>query len=927
MATAADQEHALLLAARSVNPLRLQHLLEDQYRRFYDSAFALADPLLAEERRALMLESGLSTDLMLEPVPGYRSSDLFFAALADELGLGGDVAEFIAPLLNGNELYLHQAEAVRGYVGGQNVVVTAGTGSGKTEAFLIPLLIHLVRESRAWQGSGAQARPWWDQGAKHIPVRQGETGRPVGMRGLILYPMNALVEDQMVRLRRILDSAQQIVWLDRERRGHRFYFGRYTGQTPHLERELRSVMRQINYRAREAERLGPEYRAYAPRALGAELVTRPDMQSHPPDVLITNYSMLNVMLNRPCEAAIFDQTAAYLERDEAVFHLVVDELHSYKGTAGTEVAMLLRRLLYRLGLSAGSPKLHVLAASASLGEDGEEARSYLEEFFAVPRSSFRLLQSEIRDFGPRLDPALDDQIAESLRELGETVLAAGEEEDLPTCLVGDPASFAREHGLSRRLLAASANTDGEVLARRSKELARQVRPDASATDAEHTLAGLLTVLARVPEPADGDEDLRLPIRAHLFFRTVPGWWACARADCPAVDERFRDPGRPRTVGKLYVEPRIRCDCGARCLDLWACQTCGDHLLGGYASPDSAGGLYLLPELPDLESVPDYSFTERTFECYRVFWPKPPGESKPMHESWNSSPAALRWVRAHLTHPDGRVEADGGPDGNGWLFTMRMGDNTKHKATALSDVPATPTRCPNCGDNREVIQLGTGEQARTLQVTSRERMRSSIGRARATHDRVSQILAEHLLRAMYADGESQRLVVFSDSRQDAARLNASLDVSHHLDSVRQLVVRFLERSRERADDLRFFKRFLDDPVGNEQAREQALEVLERSEAAKALRSARDPIATAAERERAAELEQQELAGVAPIVAVRDYVFNELLRVGRNPAGPSSPLKDEWSDLFDWEHSPARQVQPGDERVAELRDGVLRQVGTR
>ena len=215
--------------------------------------------------------------------------------------------------------------------------------------------------------------------------------------------------------------------------------------------------------------------------------------------------------------------------------------------------------------------------------------------------------------------------------------------------------------------------------------------------------------------------------------------------------------------------------------------------------------------------------------------------------------------------------------------MGIGSNTKpeHKDVSLSDVPAIPTRCPNCGDDREVPRLGTGERARTLQVTSRERMRSSIGRSRATHDRVSQILAEHLLRTVYTDHESQQLVAFSDSRQDAARLNASLDVSHHLDSVRQLVVRFMGNSRERAEDLRLFRRFLDDPAGNDDHRERALAILERSEAAKALRSARDLIATAAERERAVELERQELAGVAPLVAVRDYVFNELLQCRTQP----------------------------------------------
>src|SRR2546429_8095330 len=101
-----------------INPLRLQALLEEQYRRFYDSAYAFADPQLAGERRSLMRESGLSTDLILEPVPGYASSGQEFAKLAAALDLGDDVGEFIAPLMSGNEVYEHQAESLRAYLRG-----------------------------------------------------------------------------------------------------------------------------------------------------------------------------------------------------------------------------------------------------------------------------------------------------------------------------------------------------------------------------------------------------------------------------------------------------------------------------------------------------------------------------------------------------------------------------------------------------------------------------------------------------------------------------------------------------------------------------------------------------------------------------------------------------------------------------------------
>src|SRR4051794_6618603 len=132
MAVAAEQQAqpAAGTAAAPINPLRLQALLEQQYRRFYDSAYAFADPKLQAERQALLERSGLSADLIVEPVPGYASSGRDFTALADDLDLGADVAAFVAPLLNGNDLYEHQAEALRRYLGGEHVVITAGTGSG-----------------------------------------------------------------------------------------------------------------------------------------------------------------------------------------------------------------------------------------------------------------------------------------------------------------------------------------------------------------------------------------------------------------------------------------------------------------------------------------------------------------------------------------------------------------------------------------------------------------------------------------------------------------------------------------------------------------------------------------------------------------------------------------------------------------------------
>ena len=126
--------------------------------------------------------------------------------------------------------------------------------------------------------------------------------------------------------------------------------------------------------------------------------SRWDMQEAPPDILITNYSMLNIMLMRSLEGNIFDGTAQWLREDRRhLFHLVVDELHSYRGTPGTEVGYLLRALLDRLGLEPDSSQLRLISTSASI-EDDAESRLYLQQFFGRDHSSFDVVPGARRHF-------------------------------------------------------------------------------------------------------------------------------------------------------------------------------------------------------------------------------------------------------------------------------------------------------------------------------------------------------------------------------------------------------------------------------------------------------------------------------------------------------------------------------------------------
>ena len=144
--------------------------------------------------------------------------------------------------------------------------------------------------------------------------------------------MNALVEDQLTRLRKALDSDSARNWLDEHRYGNRFYFGRYNGNTPvpghefkapnnrgerrpdkdrieELAKKLRAADRAARAAARYAqERDEPDSQYFFPRLDGAEMRCRWDMQDAPPDIMITNYSMLSIMLMREADQGIFDRT-------------------------------------------------------------------------------------------------------------------------------------------------------------------------------------------------------------------------------------------------------------------------------------------------------------------------------------------------------------------------------------------------------------------------------------------------------------------------------------------------------------------------------------------------------------------------------------------------------------------------------------------
>lgn len=871
--------------------------LRDAYFRYYDTPFGLADERLQAERRALLdRDGGVYRKPLLELRPEYESACRTLEESVISSGADPDLADFISTgLLHGvPSLYRHQEEALAaGVQRGRHMVITAGTGSGKTESFLLPVLSSLLTESRGWLGQGANPADWWTgDGNEFRAQREGEVGRDAAVRAIVLYPMNALVDDQLIRLRRALDNDGIRAWLDANRNGHRFYFGRYTGATPvtgarsnsRAVAELRRYLLETDRRGDRARQIASQkadddLRYFVPRLDGAELRSRWDMLDYPPDILITNYSMLNVMLLREREGHFFDSTRQWLDNPANIFTLVVDELHTYRGTAGTEVAYLLRALKRRLGLDARPEQFRVLAASASL--EPQRDGDYLHHFFDVEPGTFSFVRgAHLTPTPHKIPPAVDAAHLASL--------------DAATA-----ATAARESGLLNALRGVlgggqmgGAKTLGQV--------AQEIFPDTPAASSEQAIASVLAGLAQEPQPGDPK------LRAHLFFRNVVGMWACCDPSCVAVV----DPQQNRTVGKLYAEPATRCECGARVLELLYCQNCGDVMLGGFAPEGelqrSAVKTMLLADVPEIAKLPDQVSLQRTADNYVVYWPRPESALTNLDSpSWtfDGNAVAFSFRRSKLNPSSGELNniATGF---TGWSFHARI---ARDRATGEfrrnpETVSPFPTQCPRCGDDWEVKYGRNGP----LPATDPARQRSPIRQMRTGFEKINQVLTTELANDLRA--VDRKLLVFTDSRQDAAKLSAGMSLRHYQDLLRQLLYTRLASSRGTTQDYALAEGHV---LRNDKTPESfaALDRLHQRNAAalaelRAVWDGKPGTGPAdAERLRAA------LTTPPSLLELASEVSADLLRLGMNPGGPHASLsetKDDpavsWPELYDWQVDP-------------------------
>jgi ATP-dependent helicase YprA (DUF1998 family) len=782
--------------------------LHSSLKDYIEATYHVGDAALILQRRELLDRTGVTHQIpYLESTPKYQAGRRFGhipglspAALEIYSALSKKEGENVRLLFD--PPYRHQSEAIQhALVEGKNLVIMTGTGSGKTESFLLPILGKFARE--------AADRP--------DAFREEH-----GVRALLLYPMNALVNDQLGRLRAIFGDPR-LVKTFMDWAGRPPTFARYTSRTPYagvrsgkrdskkfasFESFYVEIERQASAETSDDQRrafvlreelkkrgkwpskpdlqvwFGAKGSLWADKKTGeplravtqpndSELITRHEVQAAAPDLLVTNYSMLEYMLMRPIERTIFDQTSAWLAANpDEKFTIVLDEAHLYRGAAGAEVGLLLRRLRARLGIPV--ERFQVICATASFS-DADKAGDFGAQLSGAPAATFVPITGDL-DLRPHAasgnvadanvlaaldlekfyaDDVVERRIAiEPFLAHRGTVPSGDVEKDLFSAL----DTFAPLGLLVNMTMKAARPVAslGSVLFPESPDLADQ---------AVTTLLAIGSV-ARESSEASG----LLPCRIHNFFRGLPGLWVCMDAECSELklDERSG------LCGQMFSQPRERCACGSRVLQFYTCRNCGAaHARAHSDDVDTPSALWSEPgrrlKMPGFETSPlldldllldepkilgAAELAEYDLETGRINSPIPGPRTRSVYLK-----------KDRITPP---VDEDG-------------------EADTRAEVRGQFTPCAVCG---ETAAFG----------------RTSIQDHQTKGDQPFQALVARQIQVQppgpqpataFAPLRGRKVLVFSDSRQVAARLAPNLQLYSVRDALRSLIMWGIQKLRGEA----------------------------------------------------------------------------------------------------------------------------------
>jgi replicative superfamily II helicase/predicted nucleic acid-binding Zn-ribbon protein len=660
----------------SLHPIRaLDHVIEE-YKDYLSSEFRAKDPAL---RKAL--EDELDRPLFLAQEPFFQAHRPFRSGKRwKDLPLDAKLAEVMEARAKEHGsptpefTFQHQSDAIENLLGAapRPVVVTTGTGSGKTEAFLLPVIQNAIMDAATFERAGLTA--------------------------ILVYPMNALANDQMERIESYLEESGF---------GDKVRVAKYDRGTSQSEREK--------------------------------------LRANPPHILLTNYMMLEYLLVRPKDReGIFSNHRCHF--------LVLDEVHTYRGTLGSNIALLVRRLKAHLDRAPQDwnpevpkemqerrfPSLIPVGTSATIKSISEEGVS--------PVEARRLRDEAVQDFFGKLTGAEPTSIlvlGEEIQDLATPPEAVyptvpstpqlpqdldGEPLRLALCnLAGVPHTTPLDEAVRRcrifwdlnRWLVKSPMSASKLAEKLRKEIPARQQCDEATCEAEVEAA--LAIGAALPDGILG----ALRLRVHRFLR---GGWKFHRCVSPEC-------------GRLFPMGEDRCSCGSATAPLYLCRNCGADYFRfvGEEKPES-----LRPSAVETDDLEWMLYQPSRFEGRLE-----DDEDGEEPEDETGARARKGKVKDRPTQVKKRTVYEGSFDPKTLSFSIKP-ETYPLKAIA---VPAR-TRCLCCGGSAgsrnilTAISLGTSAALKVI----------SEGLLEALQDANKD-------RAGY-DGK-ERLLIFSDSRQDAA----------------------------------------------------------------------------------------------------------------------------------------------------------------
>lgn len=717
----------------SLDPLKTTEVMLERYRDYLMTTYSLEEDIKIKFKEELNKMGKLSKGPILEATPPFEDG-CEFKKLIDE-GILSKEFEKISDKFP-KTLYRHQEKGIRKAVQGRNIVVATGTGSGKTEVFLIPVLNYLMRQ-------------------KEI----GELGP--GVRALLLYPMNALANDQLKRLRNILSGYPEIT------------FGTYIGETRESAKEAKEQFLKVH---RNNEPL-----------LDNELLSREEMKACPPQILLTNYAMLEYLLLRPNDSVFFDGLYANHWK-----FIVLDEVHTYGGSKGMEIAMLLRRLKDRI-INSERGRINCFATSATLGggeEDFPEVADFAENLFNEKFSwhfdaeeEQDIIRAETKgltigeiwgELDEKVYVLLYKKFINSMQPKVSELLKIVEETNVPKEIIQKAQEEAGER--PEEFLFYILASDGRIIRLQKiledgpvylDSVSEEIFPNHK--NSQEILVKLVFLAnkaqVRMSQPL-------LPARYHLFFRAIEGAFMSFLPE-----------------NKLFLEKRERSDEGYPVFEIASCRRCQALYLAGEKVEDNSS--FILSQgkkeiKEDAKPKELFLVMDRHKDLPldnedETVWK----DLEARGEAFVLCPACSGIVRKGICGNVCECEGVNKID----LLEVRTKDGLVHK-------------CPACGSVNPhgiVFRLTSGAEATTSVLVTALYQEIPNRKIEETKNKQIKDEWEELIEEV-SDRQPQgnkRLLVFSDSRQDAAFFSTYLETTYGQILRRRLIIETLKRFKQKA----------------------------------------------------------------------------------------------------------------------------------